>query len=686
MRYEIGIDVGGTFTDGVILDSEGVSTIVKVPTVPSNPSEAIFDILSKGAKLADQRIDMFLRNIKRLSYGTTSATNLLIEQKMARTGLLITRGFADTLRIANMGREYLGVDLNCDRFAPLLSRRQIWEITERIDRAGDIIIPASIEDVMAGTRYFKETGIEAVAICFLWGFKNPVHENKVAETVKQSMPGTFISVAHEVAPILGEYERCVATVMNAMLGPPVSRDFRSLRTRLREVGVGVDPQILQSAGGVVPLERAISFPVSLIGSGPAGGVTAAVSLGRDLGIPNLICGDMGGTSFDVCLIRNGVADSTIKTRIIGHTLASPMVDVLSIGAGGGSIAWVDGGQRLKVGPRSAGSVPGPVCYGRGGQEPTVTDANLTLGRLNPEGLIGGDLPLDAESAARVIEEKVARPLGITSDEAALGICAIVDNNMANAIRAITVQKGIDPRDFVMVAYGGAAPLHVASLADDLRIPEVIVPFFATVFSAYGAVTSDVVHSLTKNLSLEISSLDELTRCFVELEDEGRRLLEAGGFVKDSLCFRRSAEIRYVGQSHEVPVQVPASIETVEQLYETFERTYAAQYGAGSTHPGSRIEVITARLDAAAGAPKREVRNKNPDGSIPPLKGYRRVIFSRNSGQPETPLYQGESLNPGDRVRGGAIIEYYGTTVFVPLEWSADVDPKYNLRLRRQGKR
>lgn len=679
--FEVGIDVGGTFTDGVILGSDGTFQIAKVPTIPSHPTRAIFEALSRVAVLSNLPTEEFFRHVIRLSYGTTLATNLLVQGKTAKAGLFITRGFADTLRIANMGREYLGVDLNCDRFPSLLSRRQIWEVTERIDSAGQVVVPLDAREVQDGVLYLDEIGVEAIAICFLWGFKNPVHERQAAEIVKKMRPQKFVSVSHEVAPILGEYERCVAAVVNAMLGPPINADFVGFRERLRQHGMSASPLVLQSAGGVVPVERAASLPVTLIGSGPAGGVTAAISLMNELAIPNAICADMGGTSFDVCLIQNGTGESTLRTRILGHTLAVPTLEVYSVGAGGGSVAWLDGGMRLKVGPRSSGSVPGPVCYGRGGVEPTVTDADAVLGRLNPKGLVGGDLPLDVDSANRAIRERISDPLGMSVEEAALGLSAIVDSNMANAIRVITIQKGLDPRDFVLVAYGGAGPLHAVSLAEELGILEVIVPFFATVFSAHGAVSSDVIHSLIRNVSVDLSSVNQLSRSFEEMEREGREMVELSVRTSPTITFRRSAEMRYAGQSHEVSVAIPSSFRSSGELRSVFEATYAARYGSGTVHPNAAVEVVTIRVDTVAKTSSRALRIQRARGKEEAPQGYRRVVFSSRVHDPRTPIYSGEELEPGDDVVGGAVIEYYGTTVLVPSGWTARVDSQCNLRIK-----
>jgi len=680
--YEVGIDVGGTFTDGVILGSDGMFQIAKVPTIPSNPTRAIFEALCKAAILSNRPTDEFLNNVIRVSYGTTLATNLLVQGKTAKVGLFITKGFADTLRIANMGREHLGIDLNCDRFAPPLSRRQVWEVTERIDAGGKVILALDTEEVECGVRYFDELGIEAIAICLLWGFKNLTHERRVRDIIKAMRPQTFVSLSHEVAPILGEYERCVATVVNAMLGPPINADFAGFKEKLKANGMAADPLILQSAGGVTPIERASSFPVSLIGSGPAGGVTAAVSLVLTLGIPNAICADMGGTSFDVCLIQRGTAESRLRTRLLGHTLAVPTLDVYSIGAGGGSIAWLDSGERLKVGPRSSGSVPGPACYGRGGYEPTVTDANAVLGRLNPRGLAGGDLPLDVDQAKNAIAERVASTLKMSVQDAALGICAIVDSSMANAIRVITVQKGLDPRDFVLVAYGGAGPLHAVSLAEELGIPEVIVPFFATVFSAYGAVNSDVVYSIVRNISVQLKSVEHLAQSFKEMEEEGSKLLESWGQKWSTAFFRRSAEMRYIGQSHEVSVSIPSFFQGADELRKSFETTYSAQYGAGTTHSNTPVEVITARVDTVAKTDQRAFSVPVTDTNTDFLREHRTITFSSKLRDLHVPIYKGERLRQGMEISGGGVVEYYGTTVIVPPGWAARVDTQYNLRVKR----
>ena len=418
--FLVGVDVGGTFTDAVVADDKGGLHIFKVPTVAENPAAGFMNCISKAASSFGLSLKAFLGHVDKLAYGTTVALNILIQAKGAKTGLITTKGFRDTLPIARVGREYLAPDLQVDRPPSLIPRSLIEEVSERVDYAGRAVTPLGMDSVEVAVQRLAGKGVEAIAVCLLWAFKNPSHERKIKKFIEDNYPTIHVSLSSEIAPIIGEYERTATVTMNAILGPPITAWLSELSSRLQASGLEVPLLIMQSTGGVAQTEEASLKPVTLLNSGPVGGVIASKCFSDLLGLPNLICVDMGGTSFDVGLISEGQYSASLVSRVLSHNIFVPMVDVHSIGAGGGSIAWLDMGARLKVGPQSAGAQPGPVCYGRGGVEPTVTDANVVLGRINPHYFLAGEMPLDLVSAQRVISERIALPLGMSTVAMTLG--------------------------------------------------------------------------------------------------------------------------------------------------------------------------------------------------------------------------------------------------------------------------
>lgn len=686
MEFHVGVDVGGTFTDCVVGEPPGLIRIFKVFSDAREPVRGLMKCLERASQTLGLPLAQFLSSVKKLTYGTTSATNILIEKRGAAVCLVTTRGFKDTLPIARMGREYLGIDLNCDRFEPLIPRRHIYEVGERVDCTGSVVTPLDGEDLEHLLTNIGNQGFEAVAVSTLWSFKNPEHEHAIAEAIRARFPEVYVSTSHEVAPILGEYERTVTTVLNAQLGPPLSHQFQTLAAELRESGFRERLFIMQSTGGVTGSEEACRRPVTLVNSGPAGGVIACKTLASMLNRKNAICADMGGTSFDVCLITDGRHNGNLVSRICGHNAYVPTLDIHSVGAGGGSIAWMDMGWRLKVGPMSAGALPGPSCYGRGGDEPTVTDANVILGRANPESFLGGELPIDRERAAKAVDSRIAEPLGMTVADAARGILEIVNANMANAVRRVTVDKGLDVRDYVLIAFGGAGPMHGALIAEELGIQNVVVPALATVQSAFGIMTSDIVQSYSYSDVMGLDDPDRLARGFGRMEKLAERSLAQQGLENTESTFLRTVAMRYRGQSHEVSVEVPPgklAVQDLERVAESFEAKYASLYGEGTQFREAGYEVVTLNLDAVVWTPKvlPEPQPAAAEDARRALKGSRGVLFGKEV--LATPVLEGESLTPGNRLEGPAIIEYYGTTVVVPPVWSALVDPYSNLQLRRR---
>lgn len=682
-EYYVGIDIGGTFTDGILIDEQGQVHHFKTPSIPANPSEAFMRCLAKGAKLAGISLDELMRRLGKLAYGNTIATNALLEHKTAKTGLITTRGFQDTLAIARIGREYLGIDLQCQRPEPLVPRSSIEEITERIDSRGEVVIPLQEQELAEILEKYAASDIAAVAVCLLWSFKNSEHEKRIGKALQEKFPGLYISLSHEIAPLIGEYERTATTVINASLGPLLQSHLGTLSQELAEKGLTVPLLLMQATGGVVPTEDAVLKPITLVNSGPAGGVIAGKYLSELLGLPNCICVDMGGTSLDVSLITQGQYSASLTARISDNNVMVPMLDIYCIGAGGGSIAWLDGGKRLKVGPQSAGSTPGPACYGRGGTEPAVTDADVVLGRIDPHYFLGGEIPLDKVRGAQAIANKIAGPLGLDLLVAAEGICRIVDANMADAVRTMTLRKGHDPRDFALIAFGGAGPVHAAAIAQELGLKTIVIPAMAAVQSAFGIVQSDITHSLTLGDAVAIEDLARITRHFAELESKGLDLLKKDGISEENREMRRWVDMHYRGQVHEVTVPlpaIPADKKDIAAIIQAFEASYESIYGKGTAFSQAGYEIAIFRVDAVGKTKKPAsltLASAGPDSSHA-IKGQRQV-FSQGS-LTTVNIYSGEKLTTGNVIAGPGIVEYVDTTAVINADMKATLDPYLNLIL------
>lgn len=675
-EWLIGVDVGGTFTDGVLLRPGHAPIIVKTPTNIPDPVAGLMgclDALAESVSLSKREL---LARTAKLGYGTTQAANLIVEGKGSKVGFITTRGFKDTLVIAEIGRERIGMDLTESRAPSLVPRSRIYEVRERVDAHGKELAPVNMDDVKAAMDALSKDGVEAVGLCFLWSFLNNEHEVAVAEALK-GYSNWFVSVSHEVAPLLGEYKRSATTALNARLGPLVQQHLLSVGKSLKTEGLEALPLVMTSAGGLLTMEDAASKPVTLLSSGPAGGVLASKLLAEKMGLSNVLCADMGGTTFDVSLITEGELALSERAQYAGQEIFTEAIDIVSIGAGGGSLGWVDHGLRLKVGPGSAGSDPGPACYGHGGQRATVTDANCQLGRLNPEGLAGGRLRLDTEAAEKALSE-LGKELGLRPEQTAEGIISIVDAAMSDAIRSQTVAKGLDPREYALFAYGGAAPLHAASIASDLGIKTVVVPLLAPVFSAYGIVASNIQHVLSRSRVVPITDTDTIATVFSELEASGISALESDGVAESSRILLRTAQLRFKGQMHAVNVsmpQGPITSESLEQLGAKFIETYERLFGAGTSSASAGIEMVTLRVYAIGitTVPQLdEVSAKEHEG-VP--TGSRRVWFKGES--IEVPTFTGP-LETGTRIEGPALLDYPGQTTWVPVNTVAVVDPYQSL--------
>lgn len=672
----IGVDVGGTFTDGVLLRPGEAPLIVKTPTNIADPVAGLMGCLDAIAESVEATKSELLARTIKLGYGTTQAANLIVEGKGAKVGFITTRGFKDTLIVAEIGRERIGMDLTSDRPPSLVPRSRIFEVRERVDASGREIAPLNMDDVKLAMDALASQGVEAVGVCFLWSFLNSDHEARVAAALKE-YSDWFVSVSYDVAPLLGEYVRSATTALNARLGPPVQQHLLSVGKSLKSQGLEALPLVMTSAGGLLTMEDAANKPISLLSSGPAGGVLASKLLAERMGLSNVLCADMGGTTFDVSLITQGELALSERAQYAGQEVFTEAIDIVSIGAGGGSVGWVDHGMRLKVGPSSAGSDPGPACYGHGGTKATVTDANCQLGRLNPQGLAGGRLRLDTGSAERVLTD-LGSELGLSAQETAEGIISIVDAAMSDAIRSQTVAKGLDPREYTLFAYGGAAPLHAASIAADLGISKVVVPLLAPVFSAYGIVASNIQHVLSKSRVVPITDTPTIADVFKELEVSGWKALDLDNVEQENRMILRTAQLRFKGQMHSVNVSMPdgpIDEKLLEELGRRFIETYERLFGAGTSSASAGIEMVTLRV-YAIGVTTVPQLDQSPLGQEEVAPSGSRKVWYRGS-LIDVPTYSGP-LQPGKKVQGPALLDYPGQTTWVPINTFVEVDQYQSL--------
>ncbi|MGH8688873.1 MAG: hydantoinase/oxoprolinase family protein [Burkholderiales bacterium] len=677
MSYLVGIDIGGTFTDCAIVDRAGRLLTTKVPSTPHDFSQGMMDALRTGAEALDLELDAFCRDIAFLSHGTTVGTNTIIQKKGAKVGLITTKGHEDAIHIMRGSRGYTGRDIRkvvhfpeTAKPRPIVPKRLIRGISERVDCFGEVVAPLNEAEAESAIRALVAEGVQAIAICFLWSFRNPAHELRVRELVQRLAPDVFVTCSVDIAPKWGEYERVTATALNAYLGPVMSGYLARLDKTLTQLGYRHGLQIAQCGGGTVPVARAGEAPLLTLDSGPVAGVTASMFLGAAMGEKNIITTDMGGTSFDVSIIHGGKPAYAFTSNTDQYEYFLPKVDLQAIGAGGGSLARANPETRtLTVGPDSAGAFPGPVCYGRGGTVPTVTDAQLVLGYLDPDNFAGGRMKLDRVAAHAAIEA-LGKSIGMGAVECAAGICRIVELNMADIIRKVTVEKGFDPREFVLFAFGGAGPAHAGVFAAELGVKKVIVPQrkAASTWCAFGAAAADVLHIFEHSeiLSLPVPA-KRLNAALESIEARAKAMMAEEGIAASRQRFEFSLDVRHKGQINEVEVplagtRVPADFEP--KLRNRFVERYEQLYGRGSSLPGAQLEIVVCRLRARALTPRpRLSRSKTATRAIP--KGA--VLKSRMiwwKGLKKTPVYDGAKLAVGNALRGPAIVETADTTVVV----------------------
>jgi len=695
-RYSVGIDIGGTFTDVVLLSAAGeLLAKHKVDTTPSNLEACFITGLSRAA----QKHGLEAHQLGPILHATTVATNTVLEGKGARTALVLTAGFRDVLEIARQRRPSL-YDLTAEKAKPLVPRRLCFEVRERIAADGSVITELTHEEMARVAEVLRESRAESVVISLLFSYLNPAHEQKLKAYLERELPGKHIIASAEVIPEFREFERTSTAALAGYLRPIFHRYTQDLAQELKALGhVPGKLLIMNSAGGLMSPEAASERPHTVVESGPAAGVIATATLARQLGERNVISFDMGGTTAKASLIEGGTYKTTteyeigagmhqsLAVRFTGYPIKAPMIDLTECSAGGGSIASVDGLGVLKVGPRSAGADPGPVCYGRGGTEPTVTDANLALGRINPDYFIGGEARLDRDRAIAAIEEKIARPLGLSVTDAAAGIISVVNAHMGRILRVVSVARGLDPRDFSLVAFGGAGPMHAADLAAELQIPRVIVPEAPGLFSALGLLWADLRadFGVTARRNVDAANAPFLQAQLDGLEAEASAWLEREAVVRARRRLVRSADMRYPLQNYEINVTLPPGRVSTTWLKRAREAFHAAHEQLYSyCDRAEQVQLVNLRV-TAIGLTRRARGRGAKVGAASPRRAQKdeRPVHFQESGRIVTsPIYERDLLHAGNRIRGPAIIEQADATTVVPPSFEAKVDGHGRLIMTR----
>lgn len=679
-----GVDVGGTFTDVIVADTDSKKVrIHKVPSTPDDPSEGLIEGL-RSAGDDSMGVDF-------LAHGTTIATNSLLQYDGAQVGMITTKGYRDILHIARHQRPlHYSIQMEVpwqDR--ALIRRRHRKVVTERLGPKGEVITPLEEEEVANAAKELKRAGVESIVIGFINSYRNPEHEERARSIVEEVYPEAFVTTSASLFPQFREYERFTTAAINGFVGLKVRNYLDRLVERMRKEGIKAELRLMRSNGGAATEEFAARYPATLLLSGPAAGVLAGAHIGNACGRDKLITFDMGGTSADIGIVTpRGITEATARdTWIAGYPVLIPMIDVYTVGAGGGSVAYIDPGGAFRVGPRSAGARPGPACYGLGGTEAAVTDANFVLGRLRADHFLGGAMTVKPELAEKAIEKLGAR-LGLSTLDAAAGVVRLVNHNMANAIRSRTIQKGHDPRQFTLVAFGGAGPLHAADLARSLEVPEVIVPLYPGITSAMGLLSTDLKYDLIQNEFMldNDADLDRLNRDFKRLDAEARAQLKRDGVAEAGVQILHAADCRYVGQGYELRVPMPAgelNSERIKHFWDEFNRLHEEEYG--HAFPGNPIELVNIRVVATGRLPKM------PD-VLPPSAGSLKsaqidqadVYFAANGSglvAHMTNFYERSNLPVGARVAGPAVLLQLDSTTLVPPGASAEVLKTGDLLIR-----
>ena len=693
MAWRLGIDIGGTFTDvALVNDVDGTIGIAKTPTTPSDFGKAVLS----GLHDALDRYGVQPDEVSLLSHATTVVTNSILEENGARTALISTRGFRDVLELRRSARSDL-YDMFQDPPRVLVPRHRRLEITERLDATGTVIVPLDESEIPGLIKELKDLEVEAVAISLLFSFLNDHHECRLGEALREALPGVAIFLSSEVLPEVREFERTSTTAVCAYVAPILGSYLKQLETATDSLGLP-KLHVMGSTGGVFDVREALRLPVNSVESGPAAGVIAAQLVGAQLGETNLISFDMGGTTAKASLIRDGQIEVTADYEVggtgsqnrwvtgSGHPIRVPVIDLAEVSAGGGSIAWIDPAGSLRVGPHSAGAEPGPVCYGQGGDQPTVTDANLVLGYLDAHSLLGGDLPIDYQRAEYALQKKIGDPMNMTALQAAAAVREIVNNGMAEALRIVSIERGHDPREFSLVAFGGAGPVHAAALADELDIPRIIVPPIPGGFSALGLVMTDVRRDYARTLYRQLEDLpaSDIEAVWSELQAQGEEMLRSTGISPDLWRFRRSADLRYSRQAYELNVTAePGEFtdKTKAELAGNFHSRHEQTYGHKNlTEP---VHLVTLRLTAVGELGRLEIADTpRSDGAS---EKSRRPVWFAQTGTTDCSVHNRSSLAAGISLDGPVIVESLDSTLVVPPRWTARNDHNGFITLERSNR-
>ncbi|MCS7464230.1 hydantoinase/oxoprolinase family protein [Paenibacillus doosanensis] len=675
MSYRLGVDTGGTFTDiALIHEQTGEVHVAKVPSTPHDPSEAVIN----GVREIVSQTGIDVKNISFFIHGSTVATNALLERKGAKTALLTTKGFRDVLEIGRQSRPKL-YDFKARKKVPFVSRDLRIEVSERIKANGEVLEPLDPEEIREIAHRLKREGVQSVAICLINSYMNDTHENMIRQALQEEYPEAYVTLSSEVLPEFKEYERTSTVAANAYVLPKMKGYLNRLVGSLKEIGVRSELYIMQSNGGIITAESAMHTPARTVLSGPAGGILAGLFIVETTPYKDLITIDMGGTSLDTALIEKGRPQYTTMSEVEGSPIKLPMIEMHTIGSGGGSIAWIDVGGALRVGPQSAGAVPGPVSYNKGGMEPTVTDANVILGRINPGYILNGKMKMNLELARQVMKEKIADPLGITIEEAAEGILKVVNANMIRGIRVISIEKGHDPRNFSLVAFGGAGPVHAVEIGKELGCQEIIIPPNPGITCAMGMLMADVRHDFVQTVLSGVAQLklDDANDVIARLAEEARGQLHKEGFADGEIHLQVALDLRYLRQAYEIDVPIRGlklNGEMLEQAVNDFHRMHHKIYGFSREE--ETVELVNIRLIAIGAIPKIRFDKREGGSETQEALPSRQVFFDGRF--VATPVYNRSGLRAGAVVEGPAIFEQLDSTIVIHPGQKAETDDYGNL--------
>lgn len=680
MPSRLTADIGGTFTDFVLLDEAGQMHVTKTPSTPRDFTKGVLDGIHK-LKLDLRTVDIFV-------HGATVVLNALLQRKLPKTGLITTRGFRDVLEIMRTNNPEM-YNLQYVKPAPLISRHLRYEVTERVRHTGEVLVPLDRQEVHEAAGRLKEEGVVSVAVCLLHSYANPVHEQVIRDILSEEIPEVLVCLSSDIAPEWREFERTSTTTINVATMPIIATYLRRLEAQLRVEGLAKELFVMQSNGGVMTATAACQKPVTTVMSGPSGGAIGAAYLGAQIQCPHLITIDIGGTSSDMGLIVDGTPIATTEGTIDRWPILAPMIEILSIGAGGGSIAWVDAGGALRVGPQSAGADPGPVCYNLGGTEPTVTDANLSLGRIDPGYFLGGEITLNELEARKAVQTNIAERFSMDTVEAADGIIEVINANMARAMRSILTERGYDPREFVLMAFGGAGGLHAAALIRELGVPRAVVPSNPGALSAVGMLATDFRHDHARTYVQAIDDLDlsEVNAIYQTLERQTAADLEAESITHERLTLMRSADVRYVGQEYHI--NLPISAEPLKEsdrhaLVRQFNDAHEKLYSYST--PETPVQLVNLRVAGLGFIAKPQFPTYSPgtDDARQAIKTRRPVYFKEGGGFVQTPIYAIDRLRPRNQISGPGIIEDPNSTIVVLPGQTARIDAFRNVFVEEEG--